>query len=95
MRLGGSASSVVANAALTPLPAFRNRFVGKADDDEGRQPGRNLNLNLYGPRLQPQEGDRRHMRNHSPPRLVHKMLFAQVKRCYREEYMVKTIFGKW
>ncbi len=46
-----------------PLPAFRDRLVRQADDDEIGKAGNELALNLHAARFQPQIGDRRYRRN--------------------------------
>ena len=52
---------------MDPLPALAHRFVGKADDEEFGQAGRDLHLDLDGPRLQPEKRNRGDVRDHSIP----------------------------
>lgn len=51
-----------------PFAAFRDRLVGKADDDESGQPGRQLHLHFDGAGLKPEVSDggdgRGHLRPH-------------------------------
>ena len=50
-----------------PLAAFGDRLVGQADDDEGGQPGGELDLHLDGARLEPEIGDGGDGRDHQRP----------------------------
>ena len=51
-----------------PLPRFRHGLVGQADDDEGRQAGRDPDLDVDGARLDAFECDGRNALNHAGPR---------------------------
>ena len=55
--------------ATHPLAAFANRLVGKADDDESREPRPDLHLHIDGTRLDALKGDGGNPREHrlKPP----------------------------